>query len=89
MAYSELTQKVLHNLPPEKWEQHPIILGVSGGPDSVALLRIAAKIAEHNAKARIIIAHANHKQRGEESEKDQQFVQKLSCLLYTSPSPRD
>ena len=81
MAYSELTRKVLRNLPPEKWDQHPIVIGVSGGPDSVALLRITAEIAEHSAKVRIIIAHANHKQRGEESEKDQQFVQTLADHL--------
>ena len=84
MAYSELTRKVLRNLPPEKWDQHPIVIGVSGGPDSVALLRITAEIAEHSAKVRIIIAHANHKQRGEDSEKDQQFVQALSARFNFS-----
>ena len=77
MAAREITDKVLHEFPLEKWAQHPIILGISGGPDSVTLLRIAAEISQQIPNTRLIAAHANHKLRGPESEEDQRFVQTL------------
>lgn len=54
-----------------------IVLGVSGGPDSVCLLDVLAKIApKHNID--LIIAHANYGLRGKDSIKDEEFVQKLA-----------
>lgn len=56
-----------------------IIIGVSGGPDSVALLKILHSInAVKNLNLRILVAHLNHQLRGESSEEDAQFVQNLS-----------
>lgn len=56
-----------------------IIIGVSGGPDSVALLKILHSInTVKNLNLRIFVAHLNHQLRGESSEKDAQFVQNLS-----------
>ncbi len=54
-----------------------IILGVSGGPDSVAMLDIFAKLApKYNLK--LIVAHVNYGLRGKDSNKDCVFVGKLA-----------
>ena len=56
-----------------------IIIGVSGGPDSVALLKILYSInLAKNLHLRLFVAHINHQLRGKSSEKDAQFVQNLS-----------
>ena len=53
-----------------------VIVAVSGGPDSVALLDCLAQIENHSL--RLIVAHLNHSLRGEESEKDEAFVRNLA-----------
>ncbi|HOO18844.1 MAG TPA: tRNA lysidine(34) synthetase TilS [Paludibacteraceae bacterium] len=53
-----------------------IIVGVSGGADSVALLHILL-----NNGYECICAHCNFKLRGKESERDQKFVHQLSKKL--------
>lgn len=54
-----------------------IVLGVSGGPDSVCLLDAMAKIAP-KYDLKLLIAHVNYGLRGKDSKKDEQFVRKLS-----------
>lgn len=54
-----------------------IVVGVSGGPDSVCLLDVLAKIATKSGM-RLIIAHVNYGLRGEDSKKDEYFVRKLA-----------
>lgn len=59
-----------------------IIVGVSGGPDSVALLKILHSInLVKGLHLRLFIAHLNHRLRGRSSEEDAQFVQNLSKNL--------
>lgn len=48
----------------------PIIVGVSGGADSMALLDVLSKIVSN----KLIVAHLNHKFRGHEADKDAEFV---------------
>ncbi len=60
------------------WEKDSrIIVGVSGGPDSVCLLDILAKIKE-KYKIELHIVHINYGLRGKDSNKDEELVQKLS-----------
>jgi len=54
-----------------------IIVAVSGGPDSVALLKVL-DIFSHKYMLTLITAHLNHGLRGEESNRDEEFVRKLS-----------
>ena len=57
-----------------------ILIGVSGGPDSVFLLHILDSLkARLNLK--LYVAHMNHAIRGEESERDAKFVKKLARSL--------
>ena len=56
-----------------------VLLGVSGGPDSVALLSLIFDANRVNpACSNIFIAHLNHLIRNKESEKDEQFVNNLA-----------
>lgn len=54
-----------------------VLVAVSGGPDSTALLHILLKIREDLDLA-LSIAHFNHGLRGEDSDADQAFVEKMA-----------
>jgi len=54
-----------------------IVLGVSGGPDSVCLLEVLAKIAP-KYDLELIVAHVNYGLRGKDSDKDEEFVRELA-----------
>lgn len=56
-----------------------LLLGVSGGADSVSLLSLIFNINRtNNICSEISIAHLNHLLRGKESEEDEQFVRGLA-----------
>lgn len=55
-----------------------LILAVSGGSDSVALLHSIYHLKEKLKIKKIIIAHMNHLLRGKESDRDENFVKKLA-----------
>ncbi len=57
-----------------------VLAGVSGGPDSVALVRVLAYLTP-GLDLTLGIAHLNHDLRGEEAQRDENFVRKLSCEL--------
>ena len=57
-------------------EKGKILVGVSGGRDSVALLDILIKLGYQ-----CTVAHCNFHLRGEESDRDEKFVQQLSFNL--------
>ena len=59
-----------------------ILVGVSGGPDSVGLVLILQKISEeYHQNWRLILAHLNHQIRGRSAERDESFVKKLGKRL--------
>ncbi len=51
-------------------------VATSGGPDSVALLHVMARIAE-DLNLTLIIVYLNHGLRGEESDREDEFVRRL------------
>jgi tRNA(Ile)-lysidine synthase len=57
-----------------------IVVGVSGGADSVALLTALALVGPA-LHLELVAAHANHGLRGAESDADQQFVEELCGRL--------
>jgi len=64
-----------------------IVVAVSGGPDSVALLRALVDCRT----GPLVVAHVNHQLRGAESDADQQFVadlcQRLGCAVHAEQIP--
>lgn len=67
-------------------ENENIVIGVSGGPDSMALLYILLELKE-SIDFKIFVAHLNHGVRGKDAKKDQLFVEeeckKLNLPYYT------
>ena len=59
-----------------------IMVGVSGGPDSIALVKILHTInASKGLHLRFVIAHLNHQLRGKAAEEDAQFVRDFAAGL--------
>ena len=54
-----------------------VLVGVSGGPDSVALLHVLIKLASRFS-LRLGVAHLNHSLRQKDSDKDAEFVASLA-----------
>lgn len=73
-------QKLLDNWATEHWGDLTILLAVSGGGDSIALLRAILAIRKLLGQAplgQVIVAHFNHRLRGAESDADEQLVVSL------------
>lgn len=78
---SRLVRAVAHEL--EQARLRPgdlILLGVSGGPDSVALLHLLREL-QPAVHFRLAAAHLNHRLRGAESDRDEAFVRELCARL--------
>ena len=54
-----------------------ILVGLSGGPDSVALLHGMIALRDKGAVRTVSAAHLNHRLRGDESDRDEAFVHEL------------
>ncbi|MCY2989051.1 MAG: tRNA lysidine(34) synthetase TilS [Planctomycetota bacterium] len=74
-------QKLVEIWEPSSWEDTTVLLAVSGGADSVALLRAMAAV-KRTGEGRLIAAHLNHQLRGEEAEADEAFVVELCRELH-------
>src|SRR5687768_4615002 len=60
----------------------PLVVAVSGGADSMSLLlAISDLLKRKKLTQRVIVAHFNHKLRGEESDADEAFVHKCAGEL--------
>ena len=64
--------------PPEAWQDVTVLLAISGGADSVALLRAICAL-KTGGEGRVCVAHFNHRLRGEESATDEAFVVDLAA----------
>ncbi len=58
----------------------PLLVAVSGGPDSVCLLHILVKLRKE-LNIELHIAHLNHQLRGADSEADARYVSQLASQL--------
>ncbi|MGH7134897.1 MAG: tRNA lysidine(34) synthetase TilS [Pirellulales bacterium] len=75
----EQFERRLHQLWPGDWHDVTVLAAVSGGADSVALLR-ALDSAGSKRPGRLVVAHFNHGLR-EEAADDESFVCELSACL--------
>lgn len=73
-----LATELLSSWPKDAWNPRRLLVGVSGGADSVALLLALAELAD---PGRLLAAHFNHGWRGAQSDADQRFVSDLCRRL--------
>ena len=68
---------------PSRWENVGVVVGCSGGADSVALLRLICELRNRSGEATgfVVAAHYNHGLRGDASDADQAFVAGLAKSL--------
>jgi tRNA(Ile)-lysidine synthase len=82
--WSRLSDQLAEKFSLQRFAGVKIVLGVSGGADSVAMLRLILdlwKQLPRNDPAHLVVAHYNHRLRGEASNGDQHFVNTLSASL--------
>ena len=60
-----------------------VVLGISGGPDSLCMLHALRQLAGHYSVT-LHVAHLNHGIRGQEADEDARFVQEL-CASWGVP----
>ena len=53
-----------------------IVLGLSGGPDSVCMFYVLAQLREQMG-LKLQAVHVNHQLRGDAADQDQEFVEQL------------
>lgn len=82
--WSQLCARFAQAFPPQRHAQLVIVVAVSGGADSVALLRLLVELWDAEAatdRRHLIVAHYNHGVRGEAAAADQRFVAQLAASL--------
>src|SRR5437870_3026804 len=70
--HDQSLHKAVWQIPAGRWG-----IGVSGGADSVALLRLLCEIPHIES----MVVHLNHQSRGRESDDDAEFVAQLAASL--------
>ena len=58
-------------------KQGPLLVGVSGGVDSVCLLHVLVEL-RNRLNINLHVAHLNHQLRGDESDADAEYVRRLA-----------
>ena len=89
-----LSDELLDAWPLERWSDVTVLVAVSGGADSVALLRtlVACRQRRPAAAGQLRVAHFNHQLRGDQSDADARFVAQLAealglpCHVGTPPA---
>jgi tRNA(Ile)-lysidine synthase len=66
--------------PADRWQDVTVLVAISGGPDSTALLRALAALRPTSA-GQLVAAHFNHCLRGQESDADERFAIELARSL--------
>lgn len=76
---SDAATRLAQLWPPHDWHDLTVLVAVSGGPDSVALLRAMCAVRMPGA-GRLIVAHYNHALRAQ-ADDDEAFVLDLAASL--------
>src|ERR1051326_4493522 len=81
MAKPQLYQRVMRTIAAHGMFAHNarVLIALSGGPDSVALVALLDEIRQHWPALQLQLAHLNHCLRAEESDRDEAFVREFAA----------
>jgi tRNA(Ile)-lysidine synthase len=77
----DLENRLCVSWPPTNWSDITVLVAVSGGPDSVALLRAMVAVRARG-EGRIVMGHFHHGLRGTAADADADFVAALGRDLH-------
>ena len=77
-AWAELRELATSAWPLANFSDVTVLVGVSGGADSVGLLRTLLAIRPQDARGKLVVAHYNHRLRGDDSDDDARFVRSIA-----------
>src|SRR5438045_1125940 len=81
----ELEKQLAQSWPPQEWCDSHVVLGVSGGADSVAMLRAIVSLkGVHGGGGVLHVAHFNHGLRGAAADEDAAWLESLCKRLDVS-----
>jgi tRNA(Ile)-lysidine synthase len=80
--WNDFEARLAADWPPEAWRDVTVLVAVSGGADSVALLRGLLAVRQPGV-GQLLVGHVNHGLRGAPSEADAEFVAQLCQRLNT------
>jgi tRNA(Ile)-lysidine synthase len=86
-ASTRLVKQVRRGLLDPDGAMPGLVVAVSGGPDSVALLRAVVAARGDRAAGPLVVAHLNHQLRGADSDADEEFVAGLHAQLVAAGVP--
>ncbi len=76
---------IRHDFPPDSWRETHVLLAVSGGADSVAMLAAMGQLKrEVGGTGELRVGHVHHGLRGQAADDDEQFVRQL-CEQFQLP----
>ncbi|MFO0872298.1 MAG: ATP-binding protein, partial [Pirellulales bacterium] len=73
-----LERRVAAAWPPATWNDVTVVVAVSGGGDSVALLHCLRRL-QLPGRGRLVVTHFHHGLRGEPADRDAAFVAELAA----------
>lgn len=81
--WPQLIESAASAWPPARWRDVGVVVGCSGGADSVALLAALRRLSSAGEpvgapRGFLVAAHFNHRLRGKESDSDEAFVAELA-----------
>lgn len=76
----DFVRELADHWPSQAWCEVETLVAVSGGADSVALLRGLVAMSESSG-SRLSVVHVDHQMRGQQSQDDATFVQRLCDTL--------
>src|SRR5438874_548540 len=78
----DLENRLAESWPVDEWRDSHVVLGVSGGADSIAMLRAMASLkAPSGGRGRLFVAHLNHLLRGQAADADEAWLKALCGRL--------